>query len=174
MLSVFFSAKKSAICVLALLIFLNSGSLQSRPAHPYFVSMTELTYNPKEKTMEITVRIFTNDLEKELAGFCHCRADLIQEQNHKKMEEILKSYLSKHLKISINRKERVPLWLGYQNEEESTWCFMEIPTEAPEIIRIENRILFGTQEKQLNFVRFKKPGFDKTIQLANPESSAVF
>jgi hypothetical protein len=143
-------------------------------AHPFFVSMTEMVFNPKEKTLEISIRVFTDDLEKELAKSCQCRVNLGEEENHKKMEEILAAYFNKQLKISINQKVQKPGWAGFQNEEESTWCFLEIKTEAPTTLQIENRILHLTQEKQVNLIRYKKPGFDKTIQLAYPETTAKF
>ena len=144
-------------------------------AHPFFVSMTELIYNQKEKSLEISVRIFTDDLEKELANDCHCKVDLIQKEKHGEMEPILQKYLNKTLKISPNGKPSTFRFVGFEKEEESIWSYLEI-NNINEIntLQVENKILHNTQKKQSNLIRLKNKGFDKTVQLSYPESSARF
>jgi hypothetical protein len=144
-------------------------------AHPFFVSMTELIYNQKEKSLEISVRIFTDDLEKELANDCHCKVDLIQKEKHDEMEAILQKYLNKTLKISPNGKPSTFRFVGFEKEEESIWSYLEI-NNINEIntLQVENKILHNTQKKQSNLIRLKNKDFDKTVQLSYPESSARF
>ena len=144
-------------------------------AHPFFVSMTELIYNQKEKSLEISVRIFTDDLEKELANDCHCKVDLIQKEKHGEMEPILQKYLNKTLKISPNGKPSTFRFVGFEKEEESIWSYLEI-NNINEIntLQVENKILHNTQKKQSNLIRLKNKDFDKTVQLSYPESSARF
>jgi hypothetical protein len=36
--------------------------------HPFFVSVIDITHNPKERSIEMSVRIFNEDLEKTLAA----------------------------------------------------------------------------------------------------------
>ena len=144
-------------------------------AHPFFVSMTELIYNQKEKSLEISVRIFTDDLEKELANDCHCKVDLIQKEKHGEMEPILQKYLNKSLKISPNGKPSTFRFVGFEKEEESIWSYLEI-NNINEIntLQVENKMLHNTQKKQSNLIRLKNKDFDKTVQLSYPESSARF
>jgi hypothetical protein len=142
--------------------------------HPFFVSMTEMIFNPKEKSLEISVRIFTDDLEKELSKTCQCKVNLGLDENKTVNTKLLDAYFQNFLKVKIQNQAQKLIWHGYQNEEESTWSFLEIKTEAVENLAIENRILHQSQEKQINFMRLKKPGFDKTVQLAFPEVEARF
>ena len=37
--------------------------------HPFFVSMTDINYNDNNKSLEISVRIFTDDLENTLRKY---------------------------------------------------------------------------------------------------------
>ena len=144
-------------------------------AHPFFVSMTEMVHNEKTKSLEISVRMFTDDLEKELAGSCHCKVDLIQKEKHAEMELILQKYLNKTLNISPNGKRADFKFIGFEKEEESIWAYLEIENVTfINTLTIENKILFQTQKKQSNLMRLKKKNFDKTLQITYPEFTARF
>ncbi|HXL58320.1 MAG TPA: DUF6702 family protein, partial [Chitinophagaceae bacterium] len=43
--------------------------------HPFFVSMTDINYNSKEKELEISVRIFTDDFENTLRKYHSTKID---------------------------------------------------------------------------------------------------
>ena len=144
-------------------------------AHPFYVSMTEIIFNEKEKSLQISVRIFTDDLEKALVKDCNCKIDLLDAEKHKAMEPILFKYLQKVLKISPNKKAESFQFVGFEKEEESIWTYLEIKNQTGiKDLFVENKILHQTKKKQTNLVRFKKDGFDKTIQLAYPGSMAKF
>lgn len=143
--------------------------------HPFFVSMTEIVHRPKEKQLEISVRIFTDDLEKALAKECGCKVDLIDPKKHDQMEILLHQYLDKVLAIKVEGKSIKPVWIGFEKEEESTWSYLEVKDVASVSgLEVENRILHQTQPKQVNLVRFKKEGVDQTRQLAFPDSQVSF
>lgn len=148
-----------------------------RPAcrHPFFVSMTEIEWKPKDKKLEIAVRIFTDDLEKGMAAFCNCRTDLGNPAKSEQMEKLLQSYLAEHLQITLGGKAVKINFLGREKEEESTWSYLEadIPAFSGKLV-IQNTILHSVQEKQVNLIRFRKPGFDETIQLRYPENRHEF
>jgi len=44
--------------------------------HPFFVSVIDINHNEKEATIEISVRCFTNDLEKMIAAETKTTIDL--------------------------------------------------------------------------------------------------
>ena len=143
--------------------------------HPFFVSMTEIVYRPKEKQLEVSVRIFTDDLEKALAKECGCKVDLSDPVKHAQMEPILNQYLTKVLKIKVNGTPIKPIWLGFEKEEESIWSYLEVKSiGGVQTLDVENRILHQTQPKQTNLVRFQKEGKDQTRQLMFPESQISF
>jgi len=137
--------------------------------------MTEIIHNENTKTLEISVRIFTDDLEKELAKDCNCKVDLSKNELHSSMEIMIKNYLKKALKIKKDEKLLDIQFLGFEKEEESTWSFLEVKLQ-PDANRLEitNKILFQTQPRQSNLIRLKKRDFDKTRQLSYPESTIRF
>jgi hypothetical protein len=150
-------------------------SSASMRRHPFYVSMTEIEWKPKNKKLEIAVRIFSDDLEKGLAGFCKCKADLGNPAKSEQMEKLLESYLAENLILSENNKNFRFQFLGREKEDESTWSYLEadVPGFSGKL-SVKNTILHAVQEKQSNLIRYRKPGSDKTIQLQNPESSHDF
>lgn len=143
--------------------------------HPFYVSMTEVQHRPKERKLEISVRIFTDDLEKDLSRHCQCKTDLLNPAMHDRMEPVLKNYLADVLKIKVEGKPVSPGWIGFEKEDESIWSYLEVENVTqPRSLEIENRILFATQTKQVNLVRFKTAAQDVTRQLSYPNSSVSF
>lgn len=156
----------------AILVFLLFASASFR--HPFFVSMTEIDWKPSEKKLEIAVRLFTDDLEKAISAGCKCKSDLASSENEAVMNKLLVEYIQKNLRI-IKGKQTIPLqFIGREKEEESTWSYFEATGDFSSGLEVENTLLFATQEKQVNLIRFRKPGNDKTLQLRYPESRASF
>jgi len=158
--------------VFAILFLLFSSSSMRR--HPFFVSMTEIGWNPAERKLEIAVRLFTDDLEKALAADCRCKTDLASKANEAAMNKLLSDYIGRHLRISKGKESAKLIFLGREKEDESTWSYFEANGDFSSPMEVENKLLYSTQEKQVNLIRFRKPGTDKTIQLKNPESRAFF
>ena len=155
------------------LVLLLSSSGAKR--HPFYVSMTEMEWKPAEKKLEVAVRMFTDDLEKALSAQCHCRIDLSSGKLSAGASDVLEEYLKSNLRFHLGKAEGKMQFLGSEKEEESTWSYLEITgLDASSGIETENRLLFSVQEKQVNLLRFRRPGFDKTIQLKYPESKAAF
>ena len=64
--------------------------------HPLFVSMIDINHNAKAATAEISVRIFTDDLEKTLEHFSKSKIDLTHPAD--------KAFVEKHLAAYVNQK----------------------------------------------------------------------
>ena len=160
---------KSCFLVLCLLVI---GGFRF---HPYFVSMTELTYNPKEKKIEASVRIFTDDLEKALAKDCMCKVDLVDPAQKDQNSKILSQYLSRKIKLTLDGKSSSLSFIGFEKEEESTWSYLQTEeVNLPSKVLVENQLLYETQPKQSNLVRLKLGKLDKTTQLNYPETRVEF
>ena len=60
------------------------GGLVFNPSttnHPIYVSVTEIEHNAKEKTLEISCKIFTDDFEKALKATYKTYVDLLKPKN---------------------------------------------------------------------------------------------
>ena len=73
-------------------------------AHPFFVSMTDINYNSKDKELEISVRIFTDDLENTLRKYHNSKIDILHPADQEQMNAFVYEYIQKHLQLKVNDK----------------------------------------------------------------------
>jgi hypothetical protein len=143
--------------------------------HPFYVSMTEIHHRPQEKKLEVSVRIFTDDLEKALAKQCSCPVDLFSEAKKNSNQTLLQTYIGRKIRLWVNGKEVRLTFLGFEREEESIWSFLEVALPGNlEKLDVENQLLYEIQQRQTNLVRLVRPGSDQTRQLQHPETAVTF
>lgn len=143
--------------------------------HPFYLGVCDLKYNELESKFEATVKVFTNDLEDALKRLGHPGADLLHPKNKKELESWLESYLTKRLSIQLNGKELNLKVLGFENEEESSWIYLEsLKCETPIKMELKNEILYDFLQEQMNIVNVEKGGKVQSIKLVNPVKEASF
>src|SRR5215467_8661287 len=67
--------------------------------HPYYVSVVEINHNAKDKTLEISCKIFTNDFEETLEKNYKTKVDLVNPADKGAMDKLVSDYLKKRLSI---------------------------------------------------------------------------
>ena len=70
-------------------IVLASLFLFAGKPHPFYLSITEMKYNDKSKSLEISCKMFTGDLEDALKKTTNKSVDLIHPKNKPETEKIL-------------------------------------------------------------------------------------
>jgi hypothetical protein len=121
--------------------------------HPFYISLTELRYNPSSKKMEVAQKIFWDDLEVALSKEAGVTVDFLKPKDKAKLEGQVKAYLLKHTQVWVNGK-LVPLnYLGYEVEEDAAWFYLEsAATAAPKTVEVQNTLLLRDFEGQQNIV----------------------
>jgi len=144
--------------------------------HPFFVSVADFNFNAADKTLEISVRIFTDDFEKTLRkNNPGTKVDLLKPELKAAMDNLVKTYVPAHLKVNIDGKNAGLQYIGFEKIEESTWCYFEVPNiVAIKKLVIQNSILYDWQPKQSNMNMVHYGGKDQTKKVAHPDTEAVF
>jgi hypothetical protein len=62
--------------------------------HPFFISVIEINHNAKEATVEISVRVFTEDFEKTLQKRTTTRLDIIKPPDNAFLDKQIGAYLA--------------------------------------------------------------------------------
>lgn len=141
--------------------------------HPFYVSVTEITQDPKSKTVQISVRIFFDDFEKSLDHQYKEKVNILKPKDRKKVDLLISDYIKKHLQLKINQQPVVYKYLGYEIEEDAAWCYFEtVPMPVIKTIELKNDVLFAAHESQSNMVHVTVNGKRKSTKLDNPKSSA--
>jgi hypothetical protein len=129
--------------------------------HPFYISLTEIKYNSKENSLEISQKIFWDDLEVQLAELHEGKIDFLKPKDKADLDRKLKQYILQNNEILVNGKKAALSYLGYEIEEDAAWFYLEakqIP--RPQKIEVKNTILhkhFNGQQNIINFYLDKNP-----------------
>nr|WP_223152026.1 DUF6702 family protein [Chitinophaga qingshengii] len=142
--------------------------------HPFYVSVTEVTHNAAKKELEVSCRIFADDLENTLKAQYQTSFDIIKPANRQQVEGFIADYLSKHLQLTLDGK-KIPLhFLGYKIEEDAVWSFLSAENvPAPKKVGIFNDLLYQQHASQINMIHVMVGGQRKSTKLDNPKAGAV-
>src|ERR1700719_2370302 len=70
--------------------------------HPFYVSVTEISHNAKDRLLEVSCKMFTNDFETCLEKFTHLKIDLSDPKARNSAEKYIADYISKHLQLKVD------------------------------------------------------------------------
>lgn len=135
-----------------------------KAAHPFYVSVCRIDHNPETRALEMSFRIFTDDLEQTLEALGTGSLRLGTGREAEKADLYIGRYLVRHVVFEINGKRMDADFLGKEVEEEATWCYVEI-TGVPELksIAVTNTLLLETFEDQVNLVHVNAHGQKKSM-----------
>jgi len=132
------------------LVYLN---LSATDKHPLHVSTTELGFNAKEKSLEVSCRIFTDDFESILAKLYKQKTDLSKPSMKTEMDEVVKKYLISHLQIKVNGKPVALQYVGFEIDHEATNIYLEVnQVNALKSTEVTNTILYDLFDDQMSIV----------------------
>ncbi|MTI32193.1 hypothetical protein E1171_15355 [Cytophagales bacterium RKSG123] len=134
--------------------------------HPFHVSVSDMQYNEKSKSIEITHKIFVDDLEEALKDYSGEKIDLAGEENLEKNQELISNYLNEKFHISINGKTVKGTYIGQEEDNGSVWCYVELKNiRKIKEVRVTDKILVDFYEDQTNLVHLKYHGELKSLML---------
>ena len=121
-------------------------------AHAFHTSITEMRYNPKQKSFEISLRVFTDDLEKTLSLNNQNKKFVIE--NTDKNDPFIEQYVRKHFVVTTPKNQRlIYQYVGKEKEGDATWIYFEMPVnETIRGSKIQNSVLMDSFDDQTNIV----------------------
>jgi hypothetical protein len=138
--------------------------------HPIYVSVTEIEHNAKDKTLEISCKIFTDDFEKVLRAQYNTHVDLLNPKEKAAMEKMVSEYVLKHLIVKADGKPVALQYLGYQQQEEGIVSFFQGNNiSSVKKLDITDNILFEYKKEQISIIHTNVNGIKKSTKLVNPE-----
>lgn len=143
--------------------------------HPFFISVVDINHNAKNNSMEISIRVFTDDLEKTLQKQGKAKIDLINPADRSFVENKLANYIYSNLKLTLDGQPVNMRFLGYEQQRESIWSYFEvekIPTVKK--IMVHCSLLHDYETNQVNIIHAKSNGSEKSYKLDYPNTNALF
>ncbi|WP_438946804.1 DUF6702 family protein [Sediminibacterium sp.] len=143
--------------------------------HPFYVSVIEINHNEKEATAEISIRIFTDDLEKTLQKQSTATIDIIKPTNKAYIDQQINQYIGKTLQLKINGKPVKFNYVGYEIIKESVWSYFEVEqVKEMNTVDINCSILHDYETSQINLFHVKSKGNQKSYKLDYPQKTTQF
>jgi hypothetical protein len=136
--------------------------------HKFYVSVTEVKYSEKDKSLQILLRIFIDDIEKTLEERYAVNTELATPKENKEVNKYLERYINDKLTIKINGVKSKLSFLGKEYDVDIMKCYVEIENvdyESLQQIEVSNEILFEQFEEQQNIIHFRLPDRVKSFLL---------
>lgn len=143
--------------------------------HPFYIGVTEINYNSTGKSLEISCKVFTDDLETALTKMYKTKPDLFTPKDKDLAAKQVAGYIQEHLQIRVDGKLLTPVFLGFERENEAVWSYLEVE-QLTDLHRIEiaNSLLYDSFDQQINLVHVTVKGERKSAKLVYPDTSVKF
>lgn len=144
--------------------------------HPFHISVSDIEHNSDTQSLEISQRIFMDDLETGLKKFHKIDyVDVIKPKDPARLDSLINVYLQKTLLLTIDGKDMKLEYLGSEIEEDARWCYLEVKSVASvKTVEISSLVLFDTFDDQENIVHFKANGKLRSYRLNKREKNTTF
>lgn len=159
---------KQLLLILILPLFAFTG------VHKYYISVTQIDYSQSKQSVQITSRIFIDDLEKLLRERYDGSITLAGKNESSTTDTYIEKYLSEKIKIEINGKDAHITFIGKEYDTDIVKCYLEIEgVKKIESIEISNQILFDLFNDQQNIVKTKIYNKQKSFLLDKNNKNAL-
>lgn len=146
--------------------------------HPIHLSITEIEHNEKSKALQMTMRIFIDDLELSIRKKINDEElDLLEPGKGRTTDELVKAYLADAVKVKVDKKFGKQNYIGHEIEGPAMICYVEIENiKKFTTIEVTNKIILETHDDQSNLVNVNFKGKVKSLRLTNdqPTGSVTF
>src|ERR1700749_1888311 len=112
-----------------------AGGMAEKP-HPLYISVTEMNHNLKDKILEVSCKMFTNDLEAGLEKMSKVHVDLSSTKDKAASDKLIEEYVERHLRLKVDGKPVNLHFIGSEKENDGTWSYFQVDNVAA-VKRIE-------------------------------------
>ncbi len=144
--------------------------------HPFHVSVCDIEHNAESNSLEISQRIFVDDLEIGLKKFHKLEyLDALAPKDPARLDSLLALYLNAKLSIEIDGKKIEIKYLGSEIEGDARWCYLEAANiKSVPAATLKNTVLVQSFDDQENIVHFKANDKLKSYRLNKDEAQTTF
>ena len=139
-------------------------------SHDYYVSTTQLEYISEKDVIQITIKIFKDDIESVISQKNQTISDSDLIQINRKLNE----YIIEKFRISVNNDNMILDFIGKEYKKDMIQIYYEVKlVEKIKKIIIENNLLFDLIDNQQNIIHFKNENFRKSFLFTKNNSKSI-
>jgi hypothetical protein len=150
--------------VLSIVLFV----LTSMGIHKYYMAIYQVDFVPQKKRIQVTSRIFVDDLNAALEKKFHMKSNLGSTQETPQEVQNLKKYLAEKFSVKVNGVLKPMTYLSKELEANVLICYLRIP-EISKInsLEIENSLLMEWNSDQQNIIQANLNGEKQSVMLTS-------
>ena len=141
------------------LLLISLISLFFNIKHDFHTSITNAEYNPKSGSMEIAMKLFTDDLELTMKNKHDVVLNLNSDNELPQADSLIYNYVIDNFSIQSSKKAERLKYIGKEIENGITFIYLEVhsfPIEKE--LLVKNTVFFDTFDDQSNIVNIKLNG----------------
>lgn len=143
--------------------------------HPLYIAVTDIKHNPKDRILEISCKMFTNDLESVLEKVSGTHVDLGAASDKAAASKLIEQYVERHLKLKVDGKPVALHFVGNENENDGTWSYFQVnDVAAVKRIDVIDELLYDGFSQQINIIEVEVGSERKSTRLDCPAADATF
>ena len=137
-------------------------------AHKYYVSSTKIEFKKESKTVQITMRIFIDDLQETINSTFSKDFELAVPNETGEIDHLIDKYISKKFEIIINDEQKKYSYLGKEYYNDEVYLYLELENvELINSIEIKNNMLMELFSDQQNIIKLHINNIKKTFLFTN-------
>ncbi|TDW46460.1 hypothetical protein EV144_106131 [Flavobacterium sp. 270] len=140
-------------------------SLSAFTFHKFYMGVFQVNYAAEKKMLQITSRIFVDDLNNALEKKYHKKTFIGTEKETQEDIDLLKKYLSENFTIKVNGQSKPIAFLSKEVESNDVLvCYSRIKDiEKFKTIEISNSVLIDWNSEQQNITHITAFGTKKSV-----------
>ncbi|MBP8157870.1 MAG: hypothetical protein KAX93_05790, partial [Flavobacterium sp.] len=115
--------KRAVKSVVLVVLFLG---LTSMTAHRFYVAIYQIDFVPNKKRVEITTRIFIDDLNDAVTKAYKKSTNIGSAKETLEDIDLLKKYLTENFKLTVNGKPKAYTYMSREVESNVVICYLSI------------------------------------------------
>jgi len=150
-----------------IILFIVQLGIKDYATHEFYVSTTSVDFVLNKNEIQITSQFFVDDVENLIRFQTPNTALIFEKAYNEETNLIMRDFIHKNFKISINKKKQQVKYLGYELKDDLLVVYYETKFSNSKIFNVEvyNSFLVNFIEGQKNIVHVKFKNLKKSFLL---------
>ena len=142
--------------------------LSAMALHKFYVAIYQINYVPQKKMVQITSRIFLDDLNDALENKFQRKTFIGTEKETKEDEVMLKKYLAEKFILKVNGQVKPMNFLSKELENNVLICYFNIKDITKiNTLEVQNSIITEVYSEQQNIIQSNISGEKENLLLTD-------
>jgi len=143
--------------------------------HPFHVSVCDVEYNEESESIQLSQRIFLDDLEQALNETYGTSLVIDDESSLDYRDKLVQVYLFENIELGVDGEDLERKFIGSEIEDNALWCYIEYKgIKKFKSLLIKSTVLLETFDDQANIIHFVYGDYEKSIKLDKFKTTGTF